>query len=923
MVKRISFNSVSAVILSMLFLALSSGCDSGSTSSPPNTVDLRGLVDLDAPLVGASILVETNSYNGELKITEADDKTSSSGAFEVLDITLSTDFRIVARGGQVGGVPFDGELMADIQDYDESFHLFLKVNLFTTLVARYADLHPEMDIETARSAIKAFLLLPEYCDLVNDMDTNLQFFDPSEFMQEADSSGGIDVFIESLLLELDQGGTHSFPSPPILFESPGGWFSAFVNPFIQKVVKPGVQKIAGAVVSSAAGKLFNSFFSIIFGIDDTSGKLDKIKETLDGMKDDLTQLKEQVKQVMSMLSQLKDLVEKAYWDTTVAPIDSAISTIDSAFGKVNDISVTISGYDLKKLGEKKYKEKISELVEASEKVIGDSITNGAYNAIDIIKNKLIGDNTVNGESILTMYQGILISKILKGEMSYVDAVQKMTNLFANILGWQIKGIHLVADTYLGKMNQPELAETYLLRMHNEVFVPETELYLTVVEQMALSTREGRSIEFLPDVDGPMYWATVLSDAIVNAYQKSASTGKLTTEMADCAKLTARLAFFGKETDVKLFKLENLDDTMNINLEFVRAIYYPTEEDAQFSMIRFTKVFESCDEAFTERYAPHEDEAVYPFYHTMERTVSKESPYGIWNMATWMPNGQTVYRVKNKNSSKFLEVTGPSDWDGAHIQQWEYNGGWNFWWKEDYSTYGTRYSGKDKVMTVAGANMEEGAKIVQWVRVDADHQKWIDLGEGGYSSIADNSLYLSIENGSSAKGANAVLFRLCFGCSIPDHAYWKSVDMGDWYLRRVNGHSVLELEVAGPTTYERESHLQQYPWADWDSQKWKFEYLGNGHYRLISKFSNKCLNVWAEKTDNYAAIKQATCSPVDAQLWRLEPVENGYFRITNKHSDKCLDVDNAEQGKLDGLEVFQMGRDNTTERQKWKVEALSQ
>ena len=65
------------------------------------------------------------------------------------------------------------------------------------------------------------------------------------------------------------------------------------------------------------------------------------------------------------------------------------------------------------------------------------------------------------------------------------------------------------------------------------------------------------------------------------------------------------------------------------------------------------------------------------------------------------------------------------------------------------------------------------------------------------------------------------------------------------------------------------HLQQYAWADWDSQKWRFEYVPGGYYRIVSKYSDKVMDVFAYRTEDGAEIRQWTSNGAENQLWKIE------------------------------------------------------
>jgi len=90
---------------------------------------------------------------------------------------------------------------------------------------------------------------------------------------------------------------------------------------------------------------------------------------------------------------------------------------------------------------------------------------------------------------------------------------------------------------------------------------------------------------------------------------------------------------------------------------------------------------------------------------------------------------------------------------------------------------------------------------------------------------------------------------------------------------------------------------------------------NRFYRIVSRQSNKCVDVEGVSTHNGANVSQYDCHGGKNQAWKLIPKGQDYYMIIAAHSNKCLDVAGlymfqqllGEQrltGRLDGANIQQ-------------------
>ena len=87
-----------------------------------------------------------------------------------------------------------------------------------------------------------------------------------------------------------------------------------------------------------------------------------------------------------------------------------------------------------------------------------------------------------------------------------------------------------------------------------------------------------------------------------------------------------------------------------------------------------------------------------------------------------------------------------------------------------------------------------------------------------------------------------------------------------------------------------------------NQQWRLEPVSDGAVRIIAHHSGQVLDVYGGLVDDVTPIIQFPWHGGDNQLWTVEPASNGYVFIVARHSGKVLDV---ERGSMDdGARVIQ-------------------
>jgi hypothetical protein len=126
------------------------------------------------------------------------------------------------------------------------------------------------------------------------------------------------------------------------------------------------------------------------------------------------------------------------------------------------------------------------------------------------------------------------------------------------------------------------------------------------------------------------------------------------------------------------------------------------------------------------------------------------------------------------------------------------------------------------------------------------------------------------------------------------------------------------DIEGPST-DNGAVLHQWSWTGGDNQWWWRIDAGGGYYKVVSRHSDKCLDVAGPSRDAGATVHQWECYDTDSQLWRWEPTGDSYYgsplyRIVNKYSGKCLGLLPGETA--DGAQILQLTCNSGAEQRWW-------
>ncbi|THU38494.1 hypothetical protein FAM09_17675 [Niastella caeni] len=140
----------------------------------------------------------------------------------------------------------------------------------------------------------------------------------------------------------------------------------------------------------------------------------------------------------------------------------------------------------------------------------------------------------------------------------------------------------------------------------------------------------------------------------------------------------------------------------------------------------------------------------------------------------------------------------------------------------------------------------------------------------------------------------------------------TIPNGIYRITNVNSKKVLNTRDCSGAPLAR---ITQTAWDGRDCQRWRFEYAGNGWYKITSAVSGRALEVPGGTKDN-VQIHLKDLKDNDSQLWRLlEGGSKGQLRLVNKASGKVLDVFAGSANN--GAAILQSAWNGKT-RQKWTL-----
>ncbi|WP_205509719.1 RICIN domain-containing protein [Longitalea arenae] len=151
--------------------------------------------------------------------------------------------------------------------------------------------------------------------------------------------------------------------------------------------------------------------------------------------------------------------------------------------------------------------------------------------------------------------------------------------------------------------------------------------------------------------------------------------------------------------------------------------------------------------------------------------------------------------------------------------------------------------------------------------------------------------------------------------INNEAAFTTIPNGIYRITNVHSKKVLNTRDCSG---HQMAKLTQSAWMGRNCERWRFEYAGDGWYKITSLLSGRALDVPGGTKEN-VQIYLKDSKDQDGQLWRLlEAGSKGELRLVNKASGKSLDVFGGSVNN--GAAILQTAWTGKS-RQKWTIAAV--
>ena len=289
-------------------------------------------------------------------------------------------------------------------------------------------------------------------------------------------------------------------------------------------------------------------------------------------------------------------------------------------------------------------------------------------------------------------------------------------------------------------------------------------------------------------------------------------------------------------------------------------------------------------------------------------------------AVTIPNGNYYINVRSKVASS-VDIPSGSAADSTVIQLYSGNGSkaqqFTFTRQSDES-YEIVNVNSGKALDVRNGVAENNAIVQQYSRNNSQAQRWFirDSGAGYYLQSALGNWVLDLSGGNTADGAAIRLYApngtasQLFVVSSSDVSITTGVSM----IITSVANKKLVTDVTSASTANR-ARVQLYSSNNTNAQKYRFESIGNGTYKIVNVNSGKVLDVSGGSTANGAALQQYTNNNTVAQQWTVRNYGSGKVALVSVNANKAVDIPNGNAVQQAQLQLYSP---NGTVAQQWLV-----
>lgn len=289
-------------------------------------------------------------------------------------------------------------------------------------------------------------------------------------------------------------------------------------------------------------------------------------------------------------------------------------------------------------------------------------------------------------------------------------------------------------------------------------------------------------------------------------------------------------------------------------------------------------------------------------------------------AVTIPNGNYYINVRSKVASS-VDIPGGSAADSTAIQLYSGNSSkaqqFTFTRQSDGS-YEIVNVNSGKALDVRNGVAENNAIVQQYSRNNSRAQRWFirDSGAGYYLQSALGNWVLDLSGGNTANGAAIRLYApngtasQLFVVSSSDINIATGVSM----IITSAANKKLVTDVTGASTANG-ARVQLYSSNNTNAQKYRFESIGNGTYKIVNINSGKMLDVAGGSTANGAALQQYASNNTVAQQWTVRNYGSGKIALVSVNANKAVDIPGGNAVQQAQLQLYSP---NGTVAQQWLV-----
>ena len=289
-------------------------------------------------------------------------------------------------------------------------------------------------------------------------------------------------------------------------------------------------------------------------------------------------------------------------------------------------------------------------------------------------------------------------------------------------------------------------------------------------------------------------------------------------------------------------------------------------------------------------------------------------------AVTIPNGNYYINVRSKVASS-VDIPGGSAADSTAIQLYSGNGSkaqqFTFTRQSDGS-YEIVNVNSGKALDVRNGVAENNAIVQQYSRNNSQAQRWFirDSGAGYYLQSAFGNWVLDLSGGNTANGAAIRLYTpngtasQLFVVSSSDVNIATGVSM----IITSVANKKLVTDVTSASTANG-ARVQLYSSNNTNAQKYRFESIGNGTYKVVNINSGKMLDVAGGSTANGATLQQYTSNNTVAQQWTVRNYGSGKIALVSVNANKAVDIPGGNAVRQAQLQLYSP---NGTVAQQWLV-----